>query len=157
MGGGFGPPPPPPSVSSPKKGPSWIGLNWPRFNQSSQSNQLFLDCLVKVLNLYVDCAGLLIYLVLFNYKFSFVYVVYILLQLPVTHSYVISIFSFLSFIFFMNLTPYIYVINVLETSKQDKSCQKIQNPREIPLAGIKSKENEQKVFWGRNCWCTIWR
>ena len=30
----------------------------PTFNQSSQSNQLFLDWLVKFLDLYIDCIGL---------------------------------------------------------------------------------------------------
>ena len=45
-------------------------LNLPTFSQSSQSNQLFLKCLVEFLSLYVDCIGLLIYLVLFNNKFD---------------------------------------------------------------------------------------
>ena len=67
-------------------------LNLPQFNQSSLSNQLFLDWLVQFLNLYVDCIGL----------FGFI-------QLEILFSYVISMFSALSLIFFMRLTPYIYV------------------------------------------------
>ena len=37
--------------------PSCQYLNLPTFNQSSQSNQLFLDWLVTFLNSYVDCIG----------------------------------------------------------------------------------------------------
>ena len=52
-------------------------LNLPTFSQSSQSNQLFLNCLVEFLSLYVDCIGLLIYLVLFNNKFDLNIYIYI--------------------------------------------------------------------------------
>ena len=44
-------------------------LNLTTFNQPIQFNQLFLDCLVKFFDIHVDCIGLLVYLVLFNYKF----------------------------------------------------------------------------------------
>ena len=44
-------------------------LNLPTLNQPNQSNQFFLDWLVEFLNLYVDSIGLLVYLVLLNYKF----------------------------------------------------------------------------------------
>ena len=43
-------------------------LNLPTFNQSSQSNQLFLGWLVEFLNLYVDCISLLVYLILYRYN-----------------------------------------------------------------------------------------
>ena len=49
-------------------------FNLPTFNQSSQSNQLFLDWLVRFFNLYIDCIGLLFFFILFNYKFWFTYV-----------------------------------------------------------------------------------
>ena len=48
-------------------------FNLPTFNQSSQSNQLFLDWLVRFFNLYIDCIGLLFFFILFNYKFTYVY------------------------------------------------------------------------------------
>ena len=49
-------------------------FNLPTFNQSSQSNQLFQDWLVRFFNLYIDYIGLLFFFILFNYKFWFTYV-----------------------------------------------------------------------------------
>ena len=84
-------------------------LNLQTFNQSTQSNQLFLDSLVKFSNLSVDCIDLLIYLVLFNYKFWIMYV-YIYTS-TITHYPFLGDLHILLFIlyFFMYLTLYIYI------------------------------------------------
>ena len=60
--------------------------NLTTFNQPIQFNQLFLDCLVKFFDIHVDYIGLLVYLVLFNYKFWFIYILFIYTYIPFAYN-----------------------------------------------------------------------
>ena len=130
--------------------------------------------------MYVDCIGLLIYLVLFNDKFWFIYV-YIYTS-AITHYLFFGDLHILLFIlhFFKHLTPYIRyqcshrvnftlhtVISIhrrqlknkiqLKTWKQGESCEKIQDSREIMLAKNVWGKRTKKMYWVRNYWSTIWK